>query len=170
MKLKHLFAAVLLLSLLNAFAIGEIQGSLSFNGLGKVKIGATFAQVQKSWDGQIPAVSERLKASPTCFHVSPKRHPEVTFMFMNDRLARIDLTAAPGKTDEGIVIGDAADKVLKVYNGMVRESAEPDTSQEYLTVWSGNRQSAMRFYTEKSIVRGISAGNAYAVSLEEGCY
>lgn len=161
--MKPLFAALLLLVLPQAFASGEVDGALGFRGLGKIRIGATFAQVRKSWHGEIEAVPEALKPSPECFHVSPRSHPQVTLMFMNDRLARIDFTAAPGKAVGGIAIGDAASKVLKAYKGV-------ETSQDYLAIWSGDRRSAIRFYTENSIIQSISAGNAYAVSMDEGCY
>ena len=155
---------ITLLPLLFA-ATAVIDPRLGWDGMGGTKIGLSFDQVRQRWPGELQPPAEGLKASAHCYHVSPDRHRQITLMFRDEHLARIDLTAAPGQSRDGIRIGDSIAVVKAHYPRAVVMGQE-----QQVTATSADKKSAIRFYLLNDVVTAISAGEADAVALGEGCY
>jgi hypothetical protein len=159
MKLLPVLFGILLPALGSA---ATIDPRLGFDGLGSAKIGLSFEEVRHLWPDEIQPVDDGLKASAHCYHVSPSKHRQITLMFRDERLARIDLTAKPGQTTNGIQIGDGIAAVKRRYPQLV-------ISEQQATAASADKKHAIRFYLLNGVVTGLSAGDADAVALDEGC-
>ncbi len=140
--------------------------NLGWDGMGSTRIGLPFDQVQQLWPDELLPPAEGLKASAHCYHVSPERHRQITLMFYDERLARIDLTGAPGQSRDGIRIGDGIGAIKAHYPDVVITGQ----ADQQVTATSADKKSAIRFYLLNGVVTAISAGDAVAVALDEGCY
>lgn len=110
--------------------------------------------------------------SEACEYVTASRGYEgVSFMLLNQRLARIDVSSPKVRTRSGVHIGSSQEEVLALYPGRIEESAHAYTAPDgsYLTMFSPDKQHGMRFETDHGKVTVYYAGTAEAVQYIEGC-
>jgi hypothetical protein len=162
MKVLSVLLGILLPALGSA---APIDARLGFDGLGKAKIGLSFDDVRHLWPDEIQPLDDGLKASAHCYHISPSKHRQISLMFRDERLARVDLTAKPGQTTDGIRIGDGIAAVKRRYPKLVITGQD----EQQATATSGDKQHAIRFYLLNGVVTSLSAGDVDAVALDEGC-
>ena len=139
------------------------------DGAGPAKVGMTLSQL-KSALGEKLKQSEDGEGSDACFYVNPTKHPHVSFMIENGRLARIDVSAPGIPTMEGIQVGDSESKALRVYGtGLKVEPHKYIDDGHYLTIRSRDGRYGMRFETERGKITGFYGGRFEAVQYVEGC-
>lgn len=138
------------------------------DGAGPVKIGMTLRELNH-------ALRENLKlpefqASPGCFTVESKKHPEFLFMIINDKVVRIDLRGTEASTNTGIKLGQSVDKLLTAYKGHLdSEQNFYDSEERNYTYFTSGKKFATRFETGKDEIRLIYGGTWEAVQFVEGC-
>jgi hypothetical protein len=99
--------------------------------------------------------------------------PEVEglwFMISNDRVVRIEVTAAGITTKSGLGVGDSDDRVKELFPTVEvtpHKYVAPDGN--YLTVWSASHKAAVRFETLQGKVTSFYAGQVPQVEYVEGC-
>jgi hypothetical protein len=152
------------------YAYPSPADQIRFDGLGDLKIGQTFGEVSKLFRNEVVPVDPSLRASSDCYHVSPDNQPGMALMFQNEHLVRIDLTKPLFRTSSGIGIGDDFIALKLRYHEAVLKQTDVATEGKSVTIASPDKHYAFRFYFDESRIDSISAGQADAVALDEGCY
>lgn len=107
-----------------------------------------------------------------CFYASVSSLPEgMSLMFLDGRLARIDVSEPGIRTSSGAGIGTAERALKKLYGSRLqqRPHAYDGPTGHYLTLLSADGTLGIRFETDGTEVRGYYTGTAEAVQLIEGC-
>lgn len=167
-------ALALFLSLASAAAAafaGEAP-TLNPDGYGGARIGMTVAEASAALG--VPLTPEGEDIDPECFHVFPAAGPtELFFMVIDDRIARVSLYEGPSaiRTDKGIGLGDAAQKVREAYGETLADEEHEylGPAARYLTIWDALSERGIRYETDTDgKVDKIHAGGE-AIRLIEGC-
>lgn len=148
---------------------------LSLDGLGPVDIGMTLDQASA-------AAGTPIRIPPDDPHDGDCRYayaagvPEVAFMVINGRIARVDVGDRSGRrvtTVSGVGVGDAEEAVKRTYPGRIRVEGHPyRPSGHYLVYVPADPALAhlsMIFETDGQVVTTFRAGMKGAVAQIEGC-
>ena len=144
---------------------------VSFTSYGAARIGMTRHALEE-------ALGEKLKSenpdadSESCEYVAPSGGYEgLSFMLINQRLARIDVTSPRVMTLAGARVGASQRAVMALYPGRVEVSPHAYTAPDgsYLTVYSSDRRHGIRFETDHGKITVFYAGTAEAIQYIEGC-
>ncbi|MCI0622389.1 MAG: hypothetical protein L0387_12135 [Acidobacteria bacterium] len=143
---------------------------VSTAGLGPARVGMTLAEASRAL--RVDLVPDGAIDSPKCSYVTPQ--PEIkglTIMVSRGRVVRFDVNAPGLKTLGGISVGDTESRIMEVYGSSVEITPHkylaPDGN--YLTIWSSDRRSAVRFETHLGKVTSFYAGRVPEVRYVEGC-
>lgn len=162
---------IFLLGLLSVTAVAaDKPAKLAFDSFGAVRVGMTPVQMQAALGG--PFKKDFPDDTERCRYMRPAAGTEqVSFMMIDDRLARIDVMDPGISTVAGIHIGSLKSDVLAAYPQGV--SVEPHAyttpDGEYLTVYSPDHHHGIRFETDHDRVVSFYAGKADAIHYIEGC-
>ena len=94
---------------------------------------------------------------------------DVSFMFIDGTLVRIDTRSAHVATPSGVHIADTRAKVMRVCQGRIVETPHAYSDGTYLTLYSSDGKFGIRFEIEDGKVVGMHSGTAEAIQLVEGC-
>jgi hypothetical protein len=138
------------------------------DGAGPVKIGMSLPQLNAALHEKFSLPDEEGLA---CFSVSPKRHPRIAFMILDDRLARIDVLGPGIFTAAGVQVGDSEARALQVYGSKLKVEPHQYMAPEghYLTVRSVDNRYGIRFETVNGKITVFYAGRFDAIQFVEGC-
>jgi hypothetical protein len=161
--LRALSVAFLVTSLAVA---SDAEQRVSFRGIGQVRIGVSFDQLQRDVGHPI-AVSEDYEDA-SCYYVHVNGYD---VMIADGLVSRIDVWERGIKTDRGAQVGDSIAAVQAMYGRALKKAPRfygglPDL---YLTQWSADRMYAVRFETENGKVARYYIGRAQQVQYVEGC-
>jgi len=138
------------------------------DGAGPAKIGMSLSQLNPTLHEKF--AMPKAKDSQGCFYVKPTKHPHVSFMIENGRLARIDVDSAGTPTVQGIQVGDSEQHALEVYGPNLRvENHKYIPEGHYLTIRSKDNRYGIRFETDNGKIRTFYAGRFEAIQYVERC-
>lgn len=165
MNLAILIGLLVFSELVNA---GSSGGSvLTFEDLGKFRIGMTRAQVKRvdaTTDWHVE--SNRME----CEQISPKGNSKVRLMFEDGRLSRIDVADPRIATWRGARVGMLESQLRRQYAGRLRTEPHKYVDDgRYLKLTSANGKLAMIFESDGKRVTTFRAGLAQSVGYVEGC-
>lgn len=139
---------------------------LGFDGLGPIKVGMRFPQVNKLLGNRLVRTPPELLGTAGCESIPLDDSAEMLLMFVDDVLKRVDV-AGDAATDRGIRRGDPVARVLAAYPSAARQ---PDSDDGlYLTAMSPDGKRAIRFATFRGRVQLFYAGEFEQVQYTEGC-
>jgi len=153
-----------------AFAADSRQ--LTFDSFGAARIGMSREQLAEALGGKLEDAMPGDDDSEQCGYVTSARVPKgVSFMLIDQHLARIDIISPQILAASGIRIGSTQADVLAAYPGRVQVSPHAYTSPEgtYLTIHSLDGHLGIRFETDQGRVVNFYAGTAQAIEYIEGC-
>lgn len=147
---------------------------LSLDGLGPVDIGMTLDQASAAAGTPI-----RLAPDPydgDCHYAYAAGLPEVGFMVINGRIARVDIGDRSGRrmtTVSGVGTGDAEEAVKRTYPGRIRVEDHPYLPTGHYLIYvpadPAFAHLSMIFETDGRAVTRFRAGMKGAVAQIEGC-
>ncbi len=147
---------------------------LSLDGLGPVDIGMTLDQASAAAGTPIRIAPDPYDGD--CHYAYAAALPEVGFMVINGRIARVDIGDRPGRrltTVSGVGTGDTEEKVKRTYPGRIRVDRHPYLpTGRYLIYTPADAALAhlsMIFETDGQVVTRFRAGMKGAVAQIEGC-
>lgn len=110
------------------------------------------------------------KAQQGCFFIDARSHPNVSFMIIDGRVVRVDVTTPGVKTTTGIQVGDSEARALAKYGSKMRVTPHTYTDTgHYLTVGSAEDRYGIRFETDRGTITMFYAGEYKAIQYVEGC-
>ena len=153
------------------FASGDVPWQATLDGIGPVRIGMTVAEAELALQRRL--VSEwPEEPDNSCAYYSARPAIEgLAFMVVGGRVVRYDVHDLTVRTKSGVAVGDPVARVRGIYGRrlevMPHFYSGPDES--YLTLWSKDRKTAIRFETREGKVGTFYAGYAEQVQYVEGC-
>jgi hypothetical protein len=147
----------------------NVSMRLSFVGLGPLRIGMTEAQIRRTVAGPLQHEGDNDEG---CYYLTPQA-TGLGFMFLESRLARIDMFEGEWRTVSGARIGSTEEQVRRLYGGRLHiEPHHYNDDGKYLIVLPAAgpyRGYELLFETDGKVVTTFRAGTAEAVTLVEGC-
>jgi hypothetical protein len=144
--MKRLFLGLVV----SALALGSIveraicipplieDSRLRTNGIGSVEVGMTVSEAGKASGRSFS--KERLLGNGSCSYTSMSNLPGVSFMLINGRIARIDVSNPHVLTLRGAKIGDSEDRIRELYPGQIKTTPHPYRGDHLLTFYPKDRQ------------------------------
>jgi hypothetical protein len=143
---------------------------ITTGGYGPAKIGMTVEEASQALG--VKLVSDRPVDNPACHYLRPEPAVEgLWFMISNGRVVRVEVNAPGIKTKSGLGVGDAESRVKEVLGSSVEVTPHKYVAPDgnYLTLWSSDHTSAVRFETLLGKVTSFYAGRVPEVEYVEGC-
>jgi hypothetical protein len=164
------------LSLIATSAAHAADWRISTGGYGPARIGMSVEDAARALGVTLEPLG--VVDEPACYYVKPQ--PEIAgllVMVSEGRVVRFDVDpaangAAQLLTRSGLGIGSTEAQVIDTLGAAALEvSPHKYTGPEghYLTIWSDDRQRAVRFETDGARVTRFYAGQAPQVTYVEGC-
>lgn len=152
-----------------------VDSRLSLSGIGPVEVGMTLAEASAAAGTPIRTRPED-PFGPECEYAYTAEVPEVAFMVIDGRIARVDVGHRPGRrvtTVSGVGKGDTEDAVKRTYPGRIRTGGHPYVPTGHYLVYEPADPAlahlGMIFETDGRVVTSFRAGMKGAVSQIEGC-
>jgi hypothetical protein len=139
-------------------------------GIGPIRTGITVAELGQVLGTTITPVYD---IEPTCTHVTPPGLPPgVSFMILDDTVARVEVDSAGVLTADGAGVGDLEADVVARYG--LRAQIQPHKytgpGGHYVVITEpGDSLHQIIFETDGQRVTNYRAGRVPAVQLVEGC-
>jgi hypothetical protein len=150
---------------------GEAGWRLRLDGIGALKVGMRFDQVNRLLGHRLVRPPPQLLATSGCEMIpfeTRRGRDEVWLMFVGDVLKRVD--ASDGVPSErGIRSGDTEAQVRAAYPSAKVEPHATEEEGHFLTVFSPDGRLAIRFETFRGKVGSLYAGEVEQVRYTEGC-
>ena len=144
---------------------------LSYTGIGPARIGMTEAQLRKVLAGPFQVNDQAADDSVQCYYLE-LRAGGVGFMFLDYKLARIDVYETPWRTVSGAGVGTTEAEIHRLYGHVEDQPHHYDSEGKYLFVTPDNpalRQYDLVFETDGKVVTAFRAGLRKATAYVEGC-
>jgi hypothetical protein len=169
------FVAVLLtvLMALSACQDESPSNALTADGLGKVKIGMTFAEAEKALGTALKPRDET--QVPQCYYTSHADEAEAGVIYMLENagtITRIDVKSnSTIRSTAGIGIGSTEAEIHAAYGDgvIVQPHKYLGEDSHYLSIDSADHSHAILFETDKGVVTTFRAGVHPSVAYVEGC-
>lgn len=139
------------------------------DGMGPLAIGMPFDAANRALGQRLRHTPPALRASDRCEQMRVPGRRGLLLMFVDDRLARVDIVAGTAKTDRGVRLGDAMPRLEAAYPDAVNTLHAYDATERYLTWLDAAKAHGVRFETLRGKVGRIYAGRADAIAWVEGC-
>jgi hypothetical protein len=140
-------------------------------GVGPVKLGMTLAQAEQAMGRRLVSAWPEAATSECAYYTAEPKIEGLLFMTAQGRIVRYDVRGASVRTRSGVAVGDSVEHVRAVYGEQLEVSPHHYTGPEesYLTLWSSDRKTAIRFETLKGRIDRFYAGYAEQAQYVEGC-
>jgi len=149
---------------------------LSLDGLGPVDIGMTLDQASAAAGTPIRIRPGADPFGPECQNAQAADLPEVGFMVINGRIARVDVGNGGGRrvtTVSGVGTGDTEETIKRTYLGRIRVEGHPYVPTGHYLIYvpadPALAHLSMIFETDGQVVTRFRAGMKGAVAQIEGC-
>ncbi len=152
-------------------AVANQQDRVSVDGFKGVRIGMTVADASKAYGSSLTPVAPVPEDARFCYYIFPGGAiGPASFMVVDERVVRIDVTGRGFLTAAGIGVGSLESEVHEAYAGRVTVSVHPylEPQEHYLMV-EPQHGFAMIFETDGTKVTSYRAGKIAQVRWIEGC-
>lgn len=133
------------------------------DGIDAVKIGMNLVQLNTVLHEKFTLPKDNDEQD--CYIDGPAAHPQVSFMILNGRLARIEVDRRVVSTEAGIQVGDSEERVKQVYGSSLKVTPHAYTGPQghYLTTRSADGRYGIRFETDNGKITARYAGRFDAI-------
>lgn len=147
---------------------------VDFRGIGPIRLGMTLAEVRQVLHEPNARLTEdaAVPAAECAYLISSKLPEAVGVMFLNERVARVDVSERGVLTVRGAAVGDSERQIKKLYPGIVVEPHHYNPETGHYMTYAGKGAytgHALLFETDGARVESFRAGNLDGVALVEGC-
>jgi hypothetical protein len=140
-------------------------------GVGPVKLGMTLAQAEQAMGRKLVTKWPEGDSAECAYYTTQPEVEGLLFMTALGKIVRYDVRGPNVRTRSGIAVGDPVQKARAAYGDQLQVSPHKYTGPEesYLTLWSSDRTTAIRFETLKGKIDRFYAGFAEQAQYVEGC-
>ena len=156
-------------TLLGARAAAPSPLQLGPDGLGGFRIGMALADVNLRLKQAIVPTAVELRATANCDYNAVADLPGVAFLFIDDKLARIDVDSPRIPAMQGIHIGDSADAIGRKFPRARREPLDFVEGGFALVLEQTTGANAVSLQFEGNKLTHLLAGDKRAIRYAEGC-
>lgn len=141
---------------------------MTSRGLGPVQFGMTVSQFSRAL--REPMSEPQDPEDRGCFYLESKRFADVSFMFEDGKLRRIDVRTDKITTQDGVRVGATVAQVKRRYGARLSDEPHHYSGPEdrYLTL-AMNPDIAVRFETSDAKIDNFYVGYKAQVQYVEGC-
>lgn len=150
-------------------AANAADWTLRFDGIGPLKVGMTFDEANVQMEKRLRRTPDDLRPSASCDYLETPGHPGVNLMFIDDKLARVDVSRRDAPVRGNVAIGGDERSLLPAYAGASKAPGAYDASETEWTVLSADGALAIRITTADHHIAGAIGGEAKAVAYIEEC-
>ena len=166
---RRIFVGLAILVFASAVPRAEDAWVVREDGVGSAKIGMTLPELKVALHESLVTEDEE-SGSEGCSYVNPAKHPGISFMILDGRFARADVSVRGIATTEGIQVGDSESATRRAYGPkMTVWPHQYIDDGHYLTMRSQDKKYGIRFETEKGKITSFYAGRYSAIQYVEGC-
>lgn len=168
--MRHAIIAAAALLASAGTASADENWRITTAGYGPAKIGMSVEEASQALGMKL--VSDGPVDTPECHYLRPEPAVEgLWFMVSNGRVVRVEVNAPGITTKSGLAVGDSEGRVKEVLGSSVEVTPHKYVAPDgnYLTIWSSNHKSAVRFETLLGKVTSFYAGRVPEVEYVEGC-
>lgn len=151
-----------------ASAANAADWTMRFDGIGPLKVGMTFDEANVQLEKRLRRTPDDLRPSASCDYLETPGHPGVNLMFIDDKLARVDVLRRDAPI-RGNAIGGDERSLLPAYAGASKAPGAYDASETEWTMLSPDGGLAIRITTADHHITGAIGGEAKAVAYIEEC-
>jgi hypothetical protein len=148
---------------------GHAGPVLSAAGFGPFTFGMPLASANVHLNTKIVPTPERLRANPVCDYVPVHDFPGVAFVFIGDRLARIDVARRGYRSTDGVAVGDRQDAAMNRLKDTKREPLDHVPGGFTLVRDAGAGSNAIGYQFYGGSVKRMIAGDKRVIRYAEGC-
>jgi hypothetical protein len=152
-------------------ATAQLPWEATVLGVGPVKLGMTLAQAEQAMGRKLVSTWPDSDTSECAYYSAEPKIDGLLFMTAQGRIVRYDVRGPNVRTRSGIAVGDPVQKARTAYGAQLEVSPHRYMGPEesYLTLWSNDRKTAIRFETLKGKIDRFYAGFAEQAQYVEGC-
>jgi hypothetical protein len=150
-------------------AANAADWTLRFDGIGPLKVGMTFNEANARLNRRLRHTPDDMRPSASCDYLETPGHPGVNLMFIDEKLARVDVSRKGAPVRGGVVIGGDERSLLPGYSRASKAPGAYDNSETEWTVHSADGGLAMRITTADHRIADAIGGESKAVAFIEAC-
>lgn len=143
---------------------------LSTQGYGPIRPGMTQAEAERLMEAPLHTQDNR-PLDVECDYLYPVNgHKGISFMVVNGRISRVNVTTKDVATRSGARVGDPAAKLQSLFGASLEiEPHKYDNTGKYFYIWETGKKRGVKFEVIGGRVKSIYAGDD-SIDLVEGCY
>lgn len=152
-------------------ALASDAPRVTFGALGGLRAGMSEREVSRVAGARLVHIAPDAEEEG-CFYASVRGLPKsASLMFLNGRLARIDVFQPGLLTASGAGVGTSEVQLKRTYGARPRQEPHAHTGPEghYFTLYSPDGKLGVRFETDGARVTGYYSGTSEAIQYIEGC-
>jgi hypothetical protein len=142
---------------------------LGDKGLGELRFGMSLKAINAKLNKPIVAPAASRRATPNCYYVAGPELPGIAFVFVDDRLRRIDAATSAIATAAGVTVGDSEDRAVDRIGAARRIPLDYQDDGFALLKARPGAPTAIVFQFRARRLTNIIAGDKRAVRWAEGC-
>ena len=150
-------------------AANAADWTLRFDGIGPLKVGMTFDEANAQLQNRLRRTPDDLRPNERCDYLETPGHPGINLMFIEDKLARVDVSRRGAHVWGGVVIGGGERSLLRAYSAARKAPGAYDDSETEWTLDAPGGRTAIRITTASQRIAGAIGGEAKAVAYIEEC-
>lgn len=148
---------------------GHAAPVLDASGFGPFTFGMPLAAANVHLKTKIVATPVRLRANPACDYVPVHDFPGVAFVFIDDRLRRIDVARRGYRSTDGVAVGDRQDDAVRRLQGATREPLDHVPEGVTLVRETAGQPDAVAYQFYGGRLKRMIAGDKRVIRYAEGC-
>jgi hypothetical protein len=168
-KLLCLTALLSMLTTPVCHAGNDDAPSLSTAGFGQFKIGMPLESVNAHLKNKIVSTRPALRANPVCQYVPLHDFPGVAFVFIDDRLKRVDVSTPAYRSSDHVAVGDRQDAVMRHLKDAKREPLDHVPEGLTLVRETDAQPNAISYQFYDGSLKRMIAGDKRVIRYAEGC-
>lgn len=143
--------------------------SLSASGFKQFKIGMPLESVNAQLKNKIVPTRPELRANPVCQYVPLQDFPGVAFVFIDDRLQRIDVSTPAYRSVDRVAVGDRQADAMRRLAGAQREPLDHVPEGVTLVRETDAGPNAISYQFHDGSLQRMIAGDKRVIRYAEGC-
>jgi hypothetical protein len=148
---------------------GHGEPVLSTSGFGAFTFGMPLASANRHLKSKIVPAPARLRVNPVCVYAAVADFPGVAFVFIDDRLQRIDVSTPAYRSTDGVAVGDMRQDVMQRLHGARREPLDHVPDGVTLVRETDARPNAIAYQLYDGRLMRMIAGDKKVIRYAEGC-